>query len=189
MQTLVDATSTLSAGLQALSSPVISALQGASALVSGGANPSLIALNATYSTVLSAIENLKRGNLHFMVITPFTPGSGATFDPFFEIPILRPATLLETLNHSFEDQGDANRPEYGQSASVGAFVNVVASSSVADFLVLVAAMGNFFDLAELQALAQQIEAILGQSHPASHPTDGANPTLNRPRQIGRLQRR
>jgi len=103
------------------------------------------------NTAITALEQLVNdlfaSGMYFINVDPFTTqiATGKKFDTITGLPILTSAQAIETLVSSFDDKGDAARPQFSPNATVCAFGIMVTAPTPQQFLDILKKIRLVFD--------------------------------------------
>jgi hypothetical protein len=124
-------------------------------VLAGGANASMLAIEATLDSIISDIGVLQTGGVSAITAHPYAHGINATYDKSTGFMGLTPSGALNQIDKAFDDEGDSSRPT-GVGAW-GALVIVLSVETISELYGSLEEVGLFFNMQKIRDLSAQIE--------------------------------
>ena len=157
-ESLKSAAESVKTAVQTAGDLVSTGLDAAGVFISGSVNPALAAFVGVCDEVIALIENIEQAGFYFATVDPYTPGIGIMDKTTF-IQYLPPDRAIRSLSSALTDTGDERRPQYNDSASVGALVIFVGTYSLVELIPVLRSLGILLGVEDWEELADDLQEI------------------------------
>jgi len=151
---LLSGLSTLATAANATLDAAGIALDAAKVFLSGTAAPQAAAAAALVSDIQAIISDLFGAGFFQIVVHPWTPGVGRGEGPWRHLSFPQ---AVRAIRESFDDQGDAARPQFSTLAPVEMIALVAGAPSPSIFKTTLEALNVLIDVKEFRLAIRRIE--------------------------------
>ena len=172
LSSLLSGLSTLATAANATLDAAGTALDAAKLFLSGTAAPEAAAAAALVSDIQDIISDLFGAGFFQIVVHPWTPGVGRGEGPWRHLSF---PGCVRAIRESFDDQGDAARPQFSTLAPVEMIALVVGAPSPSIFKTTLEALNVLINAKEFRLAIRRIEQAFDLEAQRFTRPEGSNP--------------